>query len=105
MGVVQEAPLSSTRHHPHLLPPPRKGEESAHPGLASTTRGDRSPLPSPILEKEPGARQGWRSSGTLFGEFRSNVRLRSGSRAVPSEASKAFERPSGAPAEASVPGA
>ena len=27
LGVVQEAPPRSIRHHPHLLPPPRKGEE------------------------------------------------------------------------------
>jgi hypothetical protein len=27
VGVVQTAPLRSIRHHPHLLPPPHKGEE------------------------------------------------------------------------------
>ena len=27
VGVVQKAPLRSIRDHPHLLPPPHKGEE------------------------------------------------------------------------------
>ena len=38
VGVVQEAPPSFILHHPHLLPPPRKGEER-RPHLSNLFNG------------------------------------------------------------------